>query len=192
MRKEFEVPPSLMDKIPPRDKEIILLAPIFFWAKYMRRRINTEGFEPVVPEVDFNDPISILRAGFDLQRQVNSDVDGDVVSAVSDILAKHPMRTELFPYLNDQQIREICSELDEIFENQEFCAQCESWTHYDQGPEDFAIGVAEEMLWLKGREIGLSWFSDILGWRNRLPIIKAVLREKLANKAHGLLPIGGE
>jgi len=190
MTKEFELPPDLMDKIPPRDKEVILLAPIFFWGKYERRKINTEGFEPVVPEVDFSDPISIIRAGFDLHRQANSDIDGDVVGTVSDILSRHPMRGELFPHLSDEQIRSICSELDDIFENQEFCAQCESWSYYDEGPEDFAINVADTMLYLQGRHIGLSWFTHINKWRNRQPIIKAVLKEKLIGKSRGLLPIG--
>jgi hypothetical protein len=156
MARELNEPLSIMERISPRDKEVILLAPVFFWAKYMRRKINTEGFKPVVPEVDFNDPLSILRVGFDLYRQVNSDVDGDVVGAVSDILAKHPMRAKLFPNLSDQQIRHVCSELDEIFENQELCAQCESSSHYEDGPEEFAISVAEEMLYLQGGHIGLS------------------------------------
>jgi len=188
MPKEIDVPLSIMEKISPRDKEVILLAPIFFWEKYMRRRINSEDFEPVVLEVDFNDPISILRAGFDLHRQANSDIDEDIVGAVSDALSKHPMRAELFPHLDDRQIRSICSELDGIFENQEFCAQCEAWSYYDDAsPEDFAIGVADSMLHLQGGHMGLSWFTNIHEWRDREPIIKAVLREKLSGRISGLL-----
>ena len=187
MAREIDEPLSIMERISLRDKEVILLAPIFFWAKYMRRNINTEGFEPVIPEINFNDPGSILRAGFDLYRQVNSDVGGDIVGAVSDALSEHPMRAKLFPNLGDQEIRYICSELDEIFENQEFCAQCESWSHYEDGPEDFAINVADTMLYLQGGYIGLSWFTNIDKWKDRQPIIKAVLREKLSGGTRGLL-----
>ena len=130
MAREVDVPLNVMERIPPRDKEVILLAPVFFWAKYMRRNINMEGFEPVIPEVDFNDLLSMGRAGFDVHRQVNSDVDGDVVGAVSDILTNHPMRADLFPHLSDQEIRSMCSEFDQKFEEQEFVMQCEASTHY--------------------------------------------------------------
>jgi len=155
----------------------------------MRRRVNSEGFEPVVPKVDFNDPISIIRAGFDLHRQANSDIEGDAVGAVSNVLSKHPMRAELFPHLDDREIRSICSELDKIFENQEFCAQCESWSYYDgdAGPEDFAINATSDMLWLEGEDLGLGWFSKINGWEVRQPIIEAVLREKIPGRINGLL-----
>lgn len=192
MTRELDEPISIVERIPPRDKEVILLAPILFWAKYTRRKINTEGFEPVVPEVDFNDLGSIFRAGFDLRRQENSDIEGDVVAAVSDILSKHPMRAELFPHLDDKQIRSVCNELDEIFENQEFCAQCESWSHYDAGPEDFAIDTANTMLYLQGEHIGLSWFTNIRKWRDRQQIIEAVLKEKLIGKVSGLLSSGND
>lgn len=153
----------------------------------MRRRINTEGFKPVIPDVDFNDPISILRAGFGLHRQANSDIEGNVVAAVSDILVKHPARAKLFPHLSDQQIKYTCFELDKIFENQEFCAQCESWSHYEKGPEEFAIDATDEMLWILGGHFGLAWFRRINSWKDRQAIIKAVLREKLSERIGRLL-----
>jgi hypothetical protein len=188
MAREIYQSQSIVEKISPRDKEVILLAPVFFWAKYTRRKINLEGFEPDVQEVDFNDPISILRAGFDLQRQANSDIDGDIVGAVSDTISRHPKRNEFFPHLTDEQIQNICNELNNIFENQEYCAQCEAWSYYDQDPKDFAINIADSMLLLKGRQVGLLWFSDIFEWKNRQQIMKTVLREKLVKRASGLLP----
>jgi hypothetical protein len=187
MAREVDVPQSILERIPSRDKEVILLAPIFFWAKYMRRNINTEGFEPVIPEVDFNDLLSIGRAGFDVVRQVNSDVDGDVVGAVSDILTKHPKRAEFFPHLSDQDIWSICSGFDQKFEEQEFVMQCESSTHYEGGPEEFAISAADETLWLQGGSLKLGWFSHINDWKVRRSIIQAVLKEKLSGKISGLL-----
>jgi len=187
MAREVDVPQSVLERIPPRDKEVILLAPVFFWAKYMRRNINIEGFEPVIPEVDFHDLLSIGRAGFDVHRQVNSDVDGDVVGAVSDILTKHPKRAEFFPHLSDQDIRSVCSDLDQTFEEQEFVMQCEASTHYEGGSEEFAIKAADEALWLQGGYLKLGWFSHIKDWKVRHQIIKAVLREKLFGTIRGLL-----
>ena len=188
MGKEQGALLNILERMSPHDKEVILLAPIFFWAKYMRRKINTEGFQPVVLDVDFNDPVSILRAGFDLHRQANSDINGDSVNAVSNTLTNHPLRAELFPCLEDWEIRAVCYGLDKIFENQEFCAECESWSYYDSEPEEFAINVANEMLQLDGR---LTWFSKIDDWEFRQLIIKAILKEKLSRRVHGL-PLPGE
>jgi len=190
MVKEFEESLGILERILPRDKEIILLSAVFFWVKYKRRKINTDGFEPDILDVDFNDPISILRAGFDLHRQLNSDVEGDIVGAVTDILSKYPMRIAYFPHLNKNRISSICSILNDIFENQEFCAQCESWSYYDSGLEDFTINATDTMLYLRGNYIGLSWFSNIHEWRNRQLIIKAILKERLINNANGLLLFG--
>ncbi len=181
-QRGLDISPEIIEGISLRDKEVLLLAPIFFYAKYMRRNVNTEGFKLTIPEVDFSDPVSILRAGFDLQRQANSDISGDVVTAVSDILATHPLRAELFSHLTTDQIIDICTELNNIFENQEYCAQCESCSHYDgydAEPEEFAIDTANEMLFLWGGHIGLLWFTNIREARNRQPIIEAVIMEKL-------------
>jgi len=187
MATEIDVPQSVMERISPRDKEVILLAPVFFWAKYMRRNIHTEGFEPVVPEVDFNDPLSRIRVGIDLHRQVNSDVDGDVVGAVSDVLSKHPMRAELFPHLDETEIISICSEFDSRFEEGEVNMLDELQSHYKDGPEEFAIKAADEALWLPGGSLKLGWFSNINDPKVRRSIIKAILKEKLSGKISGLL-----
>lgn len=69
----------------------------------MRRQVATEDFKLDIPPVDFDDPLSVLRAGFSLHRQDNADVDGDVVGSVSDILSKHPKRQELFGHLTEKQ-----------------------------------------------------------------------------------------
>ncbi len=191
MSTELDEPLGIMERISHRDKEVIFLAPIFFWAKYLRRRINCEGFKPVVPEVDYGDIGSIFRAGFDLHRQANSDIEGDIVGAVLNILSKHPMRSSLFPCLSDAQIRSICGELDSMFDNQEYCALCEAWSYYDDTcPEDFAIEAAVEMLWLCGRDIGMEWFGKIYSSKIRGAIVEAVLREKLHGKIGGLLSSG--
>ena len=187
MAKELDEPLGILETIPPRDKEVIVLGAVFFWGKYMRRQVLAEDFEPDIPPVDFDDFLSVLRAGFSLHRQENVDIDGDVVGSVSDILSKHPRRQELFGNLTDSDIRNICWELDEIFENQEFCAQCESWSYYDAEPEDFTVGVASTMLWLRGNRIGMSWFSDIYSGRDRGVIVEVTLREKLSRAFAGML-----
>lgn len=188
MTREFDENSSIPEKISPRDKEVILIAPIYFWAKYMRRAINAEGFELQVPKFDSDDPISILKAGFALRRQANSDIEGNTVDAVSNTISEHPKRNELFPHLDDEQIEWVCQELDDIFENQEFCALCESWSYYDaDSPEEFAIDVADTMLYLRGEYLGISWFTKIHRWKDRQPIIRAVIEEKLPNQPEGLL-----
>jgi len=177
---------ALIDKIPPREKEIILLAPIFFLAKYQRRNILVEGFKPVMPDVDLNNPLSRIKVGFDLIRQANSDKDGNVVGAVSNIIAKHPMRAELFPNLKDEAIRRICDELDEIFEDGEHIVQCEAGTYYDVDPEQFAIDMADFTL----RSMkNMPWFNRVDGLEARKGIIREVLKVKLDNKNSGLFPI---
>lgn len=188
MSEELGEPLSFLESIPPRDKEVILLAPIYFYGKYMRRNINVEGFEPVVPPWSDDDPLSIIRAGFSIHDQVNADFTGNAVKAISAALSNHSMREKLFPHLDNSEIKNICRELDEIFENQEFCAQCESWSYYDaKTPEEFAIDAATTMLWLCGRNLRISWFSKIYKGIDRGAIVEAILREKAAKKFNGLL-----
>jgi len=175
---------ALIDKIPPREKEIILLAPIFLWAKYQRRNVGVKGFEPIMPKIDFNDPWSRISAAFDLLRQENSDIDGNVVGAVSNIIAKHPMRAELFPNLKDEDIRNICDELDEIFEDGEHIAQCHAGTYYDPDPEQFAIDMAD--FTLTSMSGGVSRFNRVNDQETRKGIIREVLREKLGKKSNDL------
>lgn len=188
MSEELGEPLSFLESIPPRDKEVILLAPIYFYSKYMRRNINIEGFEPVVPPWSDDDPLSIFRAGFSIHDQVNADVDGNAPGIISDALSNHPMRGKLFPHLEDSKIKDICRELDDMFENQEFCAECESWSYYEaKTPEEFAIEAAAMMLWLCGGNIGIGWFEKTYKYVDREAIIKAILREKTARKLNGLL-----
>lgn len=185
MTKELCESVNIIEKISTHDKEIILLAPVFFWAKYLRRNINFENFEPATQKIDFDDPLSILKAVFDLQRQSNSDIEGNVVNSVSDILSKHSRRNIFFSHLDDNQIYSICSQLNSMFENQEYCAQCEAWSYYDEeSPEDFAIKTAETMLYLTAKKIGLSWYANIDEKKSRQSIMKSVLKENLAKTNH--------
>ena len=177
----------MIEKIPVRDKEVILLTTVFFWAKYQRRKIGTEDFTPTIPNVDMSDPIAILTAGFDILREAHSDRDGSAVEAVAKMAIDHPSRVELFPHLIDKQIRTAVGVAEGIFENQEECAWCEGWSHYDQAnPGEFAIEATGEALRLAGRQVGVPWFEKIDQWKDREAIIKAVSGEKLPHRLGGL------
>lgn len=190
MSEDLREPLSFLEKIPPRDKEIILLAPVYFYGKYMRRNINVEGFEPNVPDWNDDDPISILRAGFSIHRQINADFEGNAVGAISEALSNHSMRRKLFPHLDNEEIENICWKLDEIFENQESCAQCKSRSYYEaETPEEFAIDTAADLLPLQGG-LGISWFGHKISFKDRAAIIKAIIREKTSGKIRKLLLTG--
>lgn len=175
--------------IPRRDSQTILLSAGYFWLKYLRRQINLEDFQLDVPEVDLNDPIEILRVGFDLHRQANRDIENDASGKISELLIKHPKRRELFDQLSDEEIKDICYSLNEMFENQEFCAQCECWSYYEDPPEEFAIRAASDMLLCCDHvgEIKTRWFGKIEGWKERDAVIKGVLIELFPRGIAGLL-----
>lgn len=156
MAREIDEALGFLEKIPPRDKEVIILGAVFFWGKYM-------------------------------------DPYGDVVGAVKDILSNHPARDELFSHLDDPQIGFICNRLDDIFEREESIVISHSCSSFDDVSHgEFASGVANTMLYLRAREIGIAWFKDIKYWKDRQPIIKAILREKLSGEIGGLLLAGEE
>jgi len=181
MARELDQSLGILDRIPPRDKDIITLGAVFFYGKYVRRQGLSEGFKLEIPPVDFDDCRSVLTAAHSLHRQEHADIDGDAVRSVSDILSNHPRRQDLFGHLTDRDIRTICYELDEKFENDEFCAWCEMRSNYDDvEPEEFAINSAGTMLWLGGKRSNISWFRDMQLWRDREAIIKVILKEKLS------------
>jgi len=47
----FEIPKSVLERITPRDKEVILLAPLYFWAKSLRRNQYGGGDPDIVTVV---------------------------------------------------------------------------------------------------------------------------------------------
>ncbi len=190
MSKDLGEPLGFLEKIPPRDKEIILLAPIYFYGKYMRRKVNVEGFRQ--PDWDENDFTSWLSAAHNLFDQANTDIEGDVVGAISKALTEHPMRDKLFPNLKDKDILLACQKLEDIFYNEEFVDWVEgSSSYYDvDGPNEFAIDTANSILYVYGPDIGMDWFRKIDSFDDRKLIIKAVLSEKASGNIAGLLSSG--
>ena len=195
MAKELDEPLSIIEKIPPRDKEVILLATTFFWGKYKRRRIYSKDFKPLSPEIDWDDDMSRIMGQIEFYRQQNDDIDGDAVDAVSNILSKHPMRDKFFPHLDNKQKEKICSTLNTLFEIQEFKLQKQDASFYCfKNVEEFAINVTDTILHLKGGYYGITWFGKIdkslERSKYRQSIIRAVLNEKLSGKIDGLLSLG--
>ena len=184
MVKEQDKLLNILEKISPLQKEILLLAPVFFWGKYMRRKINSEDFKPRVGKIDFNDPISVLKAKLDFYAQANSDIEGDVVGTISNFLIKHPKRNTLFPHLSNDRIESICFDLEDYFENQELCAEAEGWSYYDEvTPEEFAIHTADAILYF----FGIPLYKEISSPEDREIILEAVLKEKSLDNINNLL-----
>jgi len=181
------MPFNKVERLPPRDRDVIFLAVCFFWLKYYRRSSQQPGFEPTLPEPYPSDPpfLQILKAAFDLKRQQDADSEGDAVGGAAGLITNHPLRPKLVGVLTDTEVRGVCSSLDAIFENQEFCAWCESWSYYDDtDPQEFALSVATEMLWLCGGQARLPWFQGIFLYKVRRQVVESVV-------AHRASEIGG-
>src|SRR5690606_4291867 len=88
--------------------------------------------------------LQLAAFGMYLDRELNSDIDGKAKDTIPAILIEHPLRKHLFGDLSELQIHYYCSQLDQTFERQEYCAQCESWSYFDEeeGAAEFALGNA--------------------------------------------------
>jgi hypothetical protein len=129
-------------------EDFLALAGVFFYLKFMRRRSLSPDYvqPPVFIEADLNG-LQLGRLGIDLDMELNLDVEGKAGDTIPPLLINFPYRFELLGYLSDAQILFVCGELDSLFEQQEFCAQCESWSHYeDTTAYDFAVYNAAWML----------------------------------------------
>src|SRR5690606_35666412 len=126
----------------------LALAGIFFYLKFMRRRSLSHDYvqPPVFIETELN-VLQLGRLGIDLSREQNHDIAGKAGETIATLLIELPYRFELLGYLSDSQIRFVCGELDSLFEQQEFCAQCECWSCYDDtSPFEFAAYNATWMV----------------------------------------------
>lgn len=186
----------LVERLPLHDRDIIFWAVCFFWLKFYRRSSHQPDFAPTLPEPNPDDPpfLQILKAALHLKRQQDADIEGDAATGVADLIVNHPLRSKLVRDLTDAEIREVCISLDEIFENQEFCAFCESWSFYDEpSPQEFALHAATSMLWLCGGQARLPWFQDISLYKVRRRVVEHVLAHRASEigDLRGLLLAGG-
>ena len=170
-----------------RDKDEVVLAVAYFWLKYQRRNINQEGFEPDVSSVKEDDPLYLLRIGFLESQQLNKDFEGNPVEKIGQILVDHPDRQNLFPNLGDRDIYHLLTDLEGMFENQEFCANSESWSYYLEEQNKFATFAAADMLWLAGSRKLRNFFQDLLMKVSREEIVETITRERLDKKLESLL-----
>ena len=107
-----------------------------------------------------------------------------------DFLLSHPLRDKLFENLSDNEINNTIHELSYMFRNQEFCAECEGWSHFGiEKSDDFAVGVGADMLWLTGQ---IKLFRNWEVAKNRAEILEEVLKIKLSEGLRGLLTSRGE
>ena len=173
-------PEELLSRISERDKGIILLGSLFFWAKFMRRAINQEGFEVETPTIDPSDPLSFIKAEHEMYRQANVDIDGDIVGFVSRVLIKHPDKAKLLPHLSNQDILRACQILDKAFENLDICIRAEEGSMYEgDSPDDIAISEAAAIMFVTSGKLGIKWFNKIDRWKDRKIVVWAIVREKL-------------
>ena len=137
--------------IPPRDRQVVLLSGAYFWLKYRRRNRLQPAFQPSVPASDGSPlpEIEVISFFFSLKRQLDQDVSGQALDGIVPLLHQPRIRRRFWPNLSPVEIASICHRLEEMFENQEFCATCEGWSYYDDvTAEQFAIQTALDMLWL--------------------------------------------
>lgn len=159
----------------------------------MRRKINFDNFEFDISGIDFDGSFPISHAGFELRKQENSDIEGDAAGGISQFLINHQKRDEFFPDLDDEEIIRMCRVFDEEFENAEMVMRNRGNSYYeDVGLEKFVIDNADNTLYFLGRRLGIGWYSKIHRWKDRQPIIRTVLVEKLSVGIGGLLSAGGE
>lgn len=163
------------------EREVVLLAVLFFGAKRKRLKIAQGEHRVIEPELKPEEPswLTILRWSFAQAREEFSDIEGDIVGFVTSKILESPVRKNFFPYLGDKKIERICAELNKMFENQEFCAQCESWSYYQIEPEEFQFFVAADMIYLCANNLGIpelyKWKGYING-KKRTNLVKKIIK----------------
>lgn len=162
------------------EREIVLISVLFFKVKRDRLKIANDAVEMVEIPQDPAAPegLEALRWVFAQMREEKSDIEGDVVGFFTRTILEHPQMATHFYLLNPKMISNICSNLDEMFENQEWCAQCEGESYYGQDPEEFHINTAADMIFLCGG-FGI---PEMRKWSNYYPypmgveVVKKILR----------------
>lgn len=176
-----DITKEIYESIPTRDRQIIVLAAMYFWMKYQRQNEQQDNYSPPTPSFNDTNPefIQIIREGLKLHRNRHGDIEGDPVSGYAEIIKDHPQRAELFGLLSDTQIRAVCRSLDAMFENQEFCATCEGWSLWDdQSPTEFTLNTTPYILWLETSN-QLPWFRKIPMHTIRRAIVEGVLHHAI-------------
>lgn len=162
-----------------QQKQVVVLAATYFWIKFQRQNQLQENFETPTPEFDGSTPevVQILREALKIEKAKHGDIGGSSVKAYSEIISEHPLRQKLFGELSDNEIKSICHSLEDMFDNQEFCAFCESWSMWDaESATEFTLNTTPDMLWLAHLN-NMSWFRKIYSFAARRAIVEIVLRD---------------
>ena len=172
MSQDTELSLARIDQISPYDKEIILLAALFFYAKSITKRAHIREFLSKIPEDNFA-----------LYQIANSAIGGDTAEKIAEIFINHPLRAKLFPNLNNCSLGLACEILNKVFENEEFCRRCEvgPLDYVETTPSQFALETASIVLDLqrfnRGNNLGLEWFAKFDDYRERQALIGLILQE---------------
>lgn len=170
---------ELVSVLPEKQKQLFTLAATFFWVKYNRQKQLQADFSS--PEVKTPDSILDIKILFQEALKINEahhgDRDGDSVAAYLRMLEEAGLDTVLFSQLSIEEMRTICYELDDMFENQAFCAFAEGWSMWEAiSDTEFMLDTTPAILWLVSIN-DLKWFQRIGPFVDRRAIIEVVLEE---------------
>ena len=190
MKIESGQPLEFLKKISPHDKEMILLATVFFWGKFNRLNIHDETFKPSLPEIDTDNPYLLGLLGFSVAQQASTDIEGNAAGKISEAIINHTSTRKLFSHLENSEIEQICHTLENAFELEELAAKSECRSLYeDVSPKLFAIARASEILWQRNKSLNIMWFNIPEGLV-RKAIVEAVIIDTLGRENLGFLSSG--
>jgi len=163
-----------------RDTEVFFLAAMFF---YFKHQVRARFWEILQDE----------RAGTDdewgIAELLKLPQRGKVVSFFVEKLVESGAWTKCFVALSLDEGYSLLRSLEQIFGNQESCAESEGWSHYDtQSPDEFALDTAQSMLALLhvahscvGMEssVRVRWFEKIRAGQDRYDIVRSAVAEML-------------
>jgi len=181
----------MIEELPIKDRETIVLSVFYFWLKFTRRNGLNPDFKMDISEKNAKEiqdsAIPPIALALNMERQLNADVSGSAQKAISEIILANPVRTALLSNLEDNDIHGIISEIDDMFENQEFCAMCESWSYYEEtNPENFAISTTAAILWLTDWPAHINWFRQTSAYKDREKVVRLILSYTLEKSKKNL------
>lgn len=149
---------ELLQRIPKKDKEVILLAAAFFQGKWV---------------LEENTPVELIREEKPTEKVVEAIINS-------------PNRASLFPGLQDEEISNTCWMLDKEYKQQQMVIGDEGRSFFDAGPKIFAVQTAAEVLQQCAGTIKMGWFGGIKDPRIRGIVIAEVLKEIISQHGEGV------
>ncbi len=153
--------PKTLDSLSTQE-QIVLLSMLLFETERLSHWDPESDKEPVF---SFNPVFADLD---DMMFPKIKNVEGTIAEFVADSVKKNPRRN-IFKDLTDTDIDELTLGLSAMFENQEWCAMCEAWSHYEIDPNDFARVVGVSMLSLV-KKLPMTDINEAI--RSKIPTIE--------------------